>query len=157
MVTAVDTNILLDILIDDKKYFAMSKRLLDASLLKGALVICEAVYAELASQFDSKKELDGFLNETGIRLINSNSKSLYYASEAWKRYLMNRGESFICPKCGYQQEIKCGICNIRFSVKQHILTDFIVGGFAVEQADILLTRDRGYYKTYFKALKILGE
>ncbi|MFO8033605.1 MAG: PIN domain-containing protein, partial [Candidatus Bipolaricaulota bacterium] len=48
---AVDTNILLDILIPDAQHADRSQRALDRALADGALVICEVVYAELASQF----------------------------------------------------------------------------------------------------------
>ncbi len=49
MITAFDTNVLLDILIPDDKHLAKSKRMLDEYVLKGQLIICEIVYAELAS------------------------------------------------------------------------------------------------------------
>jgi predicted nucleic acid-binding protein len=49
VITALDTNILLDILIPNTRYAKVSKRLLDDSLAQGTLVICESVYAELAA------------------------------------------------------------------------------------------------------------
>jgi predicted nucleic acid-binding protein len=51
MITALDTNILLDVLIPDESHFQKSKKLLDDHFEKGQLVISEVVYAELASQF----------------------------------------------------------------------------------------------------------
>lgn len=154
MITAIDTNILLDILIPNAKYVQASKRLLDEAIALGAMVICEVVYAELASQFDTKEELDRFLADTKIRLENSNPAALYKASEAWKEYSQRRGDQLQCPKCGAVQLVKCNVCSELIASKQHIISDFLIGGHALEQADLLLTRDLGYYKSYFRELRL---
>ena len=73
MITAIDTNILLDILIPDQTHFASSKTLLDEYVTKGQLIICGLVYAELSSQFFDEQELQTFLSDTGIR-INTHGK-----------------------------------------------------------------------------------
>ena len=83
MITAVDTNILLDILIPGAVHSSNSKALLEAAYAQGAMIISEVVYAELAAQFPSQAELDRFLHGTGIRLEQSWPEALHTASEAW--------------------------------------------------------------------------
>jgi hypothetical protein len=57
MITAVDTNILLDVLIPDAPYGAASQQSLDAALQQGTLVLNEVVYAELAAHFPTQEGL----------------------------------------------------------------------------------------------------
>jgi predicted nucleic acid-binding protein len=38
--------------------------------------------------------------------------------------------------------------------RNRIMTDFLIGGHALEQAHQLLSRDRGFYQNYFTGLKI---
>lgn len=156
MITAVDTNVLLDILIPNTKYAQASKRLLEEALAQGALVISEVVYAELASQFPTKQELERFLADTQIRLVSSSPEALQQAGEAWKAYTKVRGTKLRCPTCGKEQRVKCSDCGEGITVRQHIVSDFLVGAHALTHADRLLTRDLGYYTTYFKGLKLLS-
>jgi hypothetical protein len=154
MITAIDTNILLDILIPDAEYAQRSKELIDAYHEKGQLMICEIVYSELASQFPSDIELKSFLNETYIRLVNSNESVLVLAGEKWKHYTKSRSDKLQCPSCGKKVSVHCPKCRKGISFRQHIISDFIIGAHALVNADILLTRDRGFYRTYFPDLKI---
>ncbi|HHY97163.1 MAG TPA: type II toxin-antitoxin system VapC family toxin [Firmicutes bacterium] len=154
MISALDTNILLDILLPDTNYYQNSKALIDKAYAGGALIICEAVYAELACQFDSHDELDGFLSDTGIRLVPSTRKALYVAGTAWRSYTSRRGPQFQCTSCGNLRILSCPKCGATITSRQHIVTDFIIGGHALVQADRLLSRDRGFYHAYFPDLKI---
>lgn len=153
MITAIDTNILLDILIPDEEHALSSKGLIDEYNEKGQLVICEMVFAELASQFLSEKELKAFLSDTSIKLINSGEKALSLAGEKWREYTKNRSGKIQCPSCGHKAPVHCHKCNKALSFRQHIISDFIIGAHALVHADILVTRDRGFYRTYFKDLK----
>jgi predicted nucleic acid-binding protein len=154
MITAIDTNILLDILIPDEAHSLSSKRLLDRCLEKGQLVICEVVYAELSSQFPSEIELRDFLLDTGIRLIHSSREVLYLAGERWRAYKGKRERKIQCPSCGEKISVVCPKCHQIVALRNRILGDFIIGAHAFLDAELLLTRDRGFYHTHFKGLRI---
>ncbi len=53
MISAVDTNILLDVLIPNNGFVENSMRALEESAASGLVVICDVVYAELCIHFDS--------------------------------------------------------------------------------------------------------
>ena len=82
MMTAVDTNILLDVLIPDAPFGAASQQSLDTALQQGTLVLSEVVYAELAAHFPTLEELERFLADTGMRLVPSQPAALAQAGRA---------------------------------------------------------------------------
>lgn len=156
MILAVDTNVLLDILIPDAPHVESSLSCLTAVKPEDELIICEAVFAELGSQFLSFSDLTGFLSDTGISLVPSNEDSIFEASRAWKRYASRKKGTMICPACGKPRQAVCPSCNEIIIFRQHILSDFLIGAHAKIHADRLITRDRGFYRKYFKGLKILS-
>lgn len=157
MITAVDTNIILDVLIPNDPFSDSSKKLLDAHLSKGRLILCEVVYAELAAQFPSEEELKQFLTETGMRLEYSNEKSLYTAGTRWAKYARKSNkDGFSCNQCGHSFEVACPRCQSAITRRLHVLSDFLIGAHALVSADYLLSRDLGIYKAYFSDLKVVG-
>jgi hypothetical protein len=153
MITAVDTNVLLDVLIPDAPHGEESERALAEAVGAGALLISEPVYAELAVHFPDRTDLDRFLADTGISLEPSGGEALHRAGSAWSQYLRRR-PAVACPQCGATQELRCDRCGASIQPRQHVVADFVIGAHALVHADRLLTRDRGYYGTYFPALKL---
>ena len=68
MITALDTNILLDVFLPDKKYLKSSLELLRRAYDDGALIICHLVYAELVPQFIDRMKLDQALSQLSVQI-----------------------------------------------------------------------------------------
>src|SRR5436189_243944 len=67
MITAIDTNVLLDILLPNDDFYEASAKALEAAACQGSIVICDVVYAELCVHFQTQRQCDEFLDETTIR------------------------------------------------------------------------------------------
>lgn len=157
MIAAVDTNIILDVLIPGQPFAESSKLLLDHHLSNGKLIICEVAYAELAACFPSREQLGQFLADTGIGLVYSNEKSLDTAGKKWAEYARKAARStFTCGKCGHAFAATCPKCKTALASRFQVLADFIVGAHALMHADCMLSRDPGIYKTYFSDLDVLS-
>jgi hypothetical protein len=50
----------------------------------------------------------------------------------------------------------CRECGDEIKIRLHILTDFIVGAYALQTEEKkIVTSDKGYYSTYFPELTII--
>lgn len=132
MITAVDTNILLDVFLPDKKFASGSSKLLKLAYDEGALVICDIVYAELVPQFEKRSMLDSTLSTISVSLLSIDKDVAFLAGERWKVYRKSGGK------------------------RKRIITDFLIGAHAMIKAERFLTRDRGFYKSYFPDIRIFS-
>jgi len=132
MISAVDTNVLLDVFLPDKRFAEQSARLLKLAYDEGALIICEIVYAGLVPQFSDRHTLDSALANLNMAVLSSNTDIAFLAGERWGQYRKTGG------------------------IRKRIITDFLIGAHATIKAERFLTRDRGFYKSYFPELTILS-
>jgi predicted nucleic acid-binding protein len=119
------------------------------------LVIPKLVYGELSLVFRDSKKLNSFLSDTGIIIDDVEPKAYILAAKRWDKY--NKRRIFICQSCGSKLEkLICRGCDDEIKIRQHILTDFIIGAYALHtEEQKIVTSDKGYYSTYFPDLTII--
>lgn len=122
---------------------------------QGDVVISEPVYSEIAAFFGSRTETDASLRDVGARLVRSTTDCLEKAGKAWKLYTERRLVGLQCSQCGKHRRPTCPDCGAALRSRQHMIADFIVGAHAMAHGGRLLTRDRGYYRTYFPDLELV--
>ena len=67
MITAVDTNVLLDVFSADTTHGSRSKAILRSAIAQGSLIACEVVWAEIASVFPSSMQTREALTTLGVQ------------------------------------------------------------------------------------------
>lgn len=132
MITAIDTNILIDILDPDPVFGRASGEALKQALLEGAVVACDVVWAEVATAYGEKQdELLEIMDRLNITFSEHSKEASLQSALHWFQYRQRGGR------------------------KTRIAADFLIGGHALVQCDRLLTRDNGFFRDYFHDLKLL--
>lgn len=131
MITAIDTNVLLDVFGADPKFAPASSEALRDCLREGALVASEVVWAETATVFGNAGRFRKAMYKLPATFSPMTEEAATKAAQAWRRYRAGGGRH------------------------DRIAADFLIGAHAVVTADRLLTRDQGFYRRYFAGLRIV--
>lgn len=128
----VDSNVILDILTVDKKWFPWSSESLIHCAEQNVLVINPIIYAEVSIRFDRIEDLEDVL-----------SPSLF------RRDPLPWEAAFLAGKCFLSYRKKGGH-------RRSPLPDFFIGAHAIIAEMPLLTRDATRYRTYFPKLRLIA-
>ena len=128
MITASDTNVLIDFFRDDPIHGHQAAQWLAVARSRGTVIICPVVYGELVPNFNSKVALDDALADIEVRLSPIDDAIAYEAGRRWQRYRQAGG------------------------TRARLLPDFLIGAHALVSADTFITRDQGFYRSYFPEL-----
>jgi predicted nucleic acid-binding protein len=131
VITAVDTNVLFDVLGADPDYGPASAEALRRCLRDGAVIACEVVWAETATAFPSPERFKRALRQLTIAFDPISEDAAMRAAATWRRYRSRGG------------------------ARTRIAADFLIGAHAMSRAARLLTRDRGFYREYFSGCQVL--
>ena len=131
MRTAIDSSVILDVVVGDPKHVEPSEAALRRVAAEGVLVISECVLAEIRPAF-VEGQIDEFLGDWGISFEPSTRESSLLAGAMFQRYLTRRRAT------GFR-----------------VVADFLIGAHAILTCDRLLARDRGFYRDYFSGLRVI--
>ncbi|NMN57580.1 hypothetical protein FHT36_001477 [Xanthobacter sp. SG618] len=124
----IDSNILLDVLTEDPKWFDWSSAALAAAADRNRLVINAVVYAEVSVRFSRIEDLEAALPAQLIEREAIPFEAAFLAGKCFQTY-RRRGGARTSP-----------------------LPDFFIGAHAAVAGYDLMTRDVGRYETYFPKL-----
>lgn len=126
-----DSNVLLDVLVDDPRWAAWSLAQLDRWSRRGPVIVNPIVYAELAAGYDSVEALDGDLASMGLRYEEIPRDGLFLAAKAHLLYRRRGG------------------------TRAGVLADFFVGAHAAVRRFPLLTRDARRYRAFYPTVELV--
>lgn len=130
---AIDSSALIDVLTDDPVFGEASSAKLQSALERDDVVICDVVLAEIATKIEPVEDLLDALAELRVNFSGTSEQAALRAGIMQRRFRERGGKR-----------------NAR------VVSDFIVGAHALLQCNALITRDQGFFRDYFKGLKIIN-
>ncbi|WIT10869.1 type II toxin-antitoxin system VapC family toxin [Paucibacter sediminis] len=127
---AIDSSVLVDLLSDSERA-DLAEAALREALSHGPVVVCDVVVSEICSSLHDGDQAMQVLEDMGIVYSAVEQRAAIRAGEMQRRYRARGGE------------------------RQRTVPDFIVGAHALLQCSALITADDGFFRDYFKGLKLI--
>jgi hypothetical protein len=128
--TAIDTSVLLDIVVDDERYGSRSESALARAVAEGAVIAAPVVVAELRAAFDKDDRVLSFLTDMQVKTVPVELGDGLLAGSMHAQYRRAGGQ------------------------RRRVVADLLIGAHAQNHADRLLARDRGFFQKYFRDLTV---
>ena len=133
---AIDSSVLIDFIGGDARADAAEQSVREA-LSRGPVVVCDVVVGEVVAGLGYGAELMDVLENSGITFSATESRAAVRAGEMQRRYKQRRAAAG------------------RPDSPQRSVPDFLIGAHALLQCTGLITRDAGFFRDYFKGLKVI--
>jgi predicted nucleic acid-binding protein len=130
-VIAADSSVLVDLITGQGADSEAAADTLRQALHIGPVVLCEVALAEVCTSLRGGSQIIDVLDDIGIGFSAMEPKSALRAGEMQRRYRQRGGN------------------------RGRTVADFLIGAHAMMQCNALITRDAGFYRDYFKGLKLI--
>jgi len=127
----VDSNIVLDVFLNDPKWADWSESKLDEYDQFGVLYINSIVYSEISIGFERIEDLESAIARAGFQMLEIPKEALFLAGKAYLKYKKRKG------------------------TKRTPLADFYIGAQAAVLNLDLVTRDVSRYQRCFPTVKLI--
>ena len=128
----VDSNIILDVFLNDLKWADWSESKLEEYSYSSSLYINSIIYSEISIGFKLIEELEAAVSKAGLQLLEIPKEALFLAGKAFLKYRRRKG------------------------AKRTPLPDFFIGAQAAVLNLDLLTRDVSRYQSYFPTVELIA-
>ncbi len=129
--TLIDSNVLIDLLIDDPKWSDWSLALLEQAALRGPLLINDVVYAETSTRYLAIEDFESALAIANVSVVPTPRNALFLAGKAFTQYRRAGG------------------------IRTGAMADLFIGAHAAVEELPLLTRDSRRYRHYFPTVVLI--
>ena len=128
----VDSNVILDIFLDDPVWAEWSESILNETSATKPLYINPIVYSEVSIGFERIETLESAINRGGFQMLDLPKEALFLAGKAFVKYRKRKG------------------------IKRSVLPDFYIGAQAAILNLDLITRDVSRYRTCFPSVNLIS-
>jgi hypothetical protein len=127
----VDSNVILDLFLDDPNWAEWSERSLNQFSKTHTLYINPIIYTEVSIGFNRIEELESVIQKAGFQMLEIPREALFLAGKAFLKYRGSKG------------------------TKTSPLPDFFIGAQAAVLNVDIITRDVSRYTTYFPKVNLI--